>query len=572
MKKACGISVLCLIVVLTFSACGSSSGGGGNGTPSYTVGGTVSGLTGTVVLQNNESDDLTITADGAFTFATKVADGGAYSVTVLTHPETQTCTVSSNTGTIAGADVTNVSVVCSVNTYSVGGTVSGLTGTLVLQNNGADDLSVVSSGTFTFATEVAEGGAYAVTVKTWPFLQKCVISNGTGTISAADVTNVTVSCASGPSKLVASDSVANMDDYGDSVSVSGNGTTVVVGVPQATVGANAAQGAAYVYTWSGSAWTETKLVASDGAASNQFGCSVAISSDGSTVVVGTNGPGKVYVYKWSGSAWVETKLTASDGKQIGKSVAVSSDGTTVVAAASTDDIVAVDQGSVYVFKWSGSAWAETKLVASDGAAYDYLGSSADSLSVSSDGNTVVAGARLDDVGANANQGSAYIFKWNGNAWVETKLTASDGAANNEFGASAAISSDGSTVVVGAPLSANAFKGAVYVYAWSGSSWVETKLTASDGASGDDFGCSVSTSSNGNSLVVGACGDDIGANPSQGSAYVYKWSGSAWTETKLVAADGAASDYYGESVAISSDGSTVVVGANQNANNGAAYVY
>ncbi len=559
--------VAVMAAMFLISACGSKGGGGGNGTPSYTVGGTLSGLTGTVVLQNNESDDLTITADGAFTFATKVADGGAYSVTVLTQPATQTCTASSNTGTIAGADVTSVSVVCSVNTYNVGGTISGLTGTVVLQNNGADDLSVVSNGTFTFATKVAEGGAYAVTVKTWPFLQKCIISNGTGTIAGANVTNVTVACASGPSKLAASDGAAN-DDYGGSVSVSGNGTTVVVGSTGSTVGANAYQGSAYVYIWSGSAWTETKLVASDGAASNQFGCSVAISSDGSTVVVGTNGPGKVYVYKWSGSAWVETKLTASDGKQIGDSVAVSSDGTTVVAAASTDDIVAVDQGSVYVFKWSGSAWTETKLVASDGAAYDYLGGSADSLSVSSDGNTVVAGSESDDIGANASQGSAYIFKWNGSAWAETKLTASDGTANDYYGESVDISTDGLTVVVGAP---NANKGVVYIYKFSGSSWGETKLIASDEATkvNSSFGNYVSVSSDGQSLAVG---DNSDGSFYQGSAYVYKWNGSAWIETKLTAADGAASDYYGQSVAISSDGSTVAVGAKQNANNGAAYVY
>jgi len=103
-----------------------SCGGGGDtssGTKSYSVGGTVSGLTGTVVLQNNGADDLTITADGSFTFATKVADGGAYSVAVLTQPVGQTCMESSNTGTIAGANVTNVSVACTTAQYATNGTV-----------------------------------------------------------------------------------------------------------------------------------------------------------------------------------------------------------------------------------------------------------------------------------------------------------------------------------------------------------------------------------------------------------------------------------------------------------------
>ena len=165
-------------------------------TNTYTVGGTVSGLTGTVVLQDNGADDLIITADGSFTFAAPVADGAGYNVTVKTQPTGQTCTASSNTGTIAGADVTDVSVVCAVSTYTVGGTVSGLTGTVVLQDNGADDLSISSNGTFTFATEVAYGAGYNVTVKTQPTGQICTASSNTGTIAEANVTDVSVVCAS----------------------------------------------------------------------------------------------------------------------------------------------------------------------------------------------------------------------------------------------------------------------------------------------------------------------------------------------------------------------------------------
>ena len=142
------------------------------------------------------TDDLSISSDGTFTFATKVADGAGYNVTVKTQPTSQTCTASSNTGTIAGANVTNVSVVCAVNTYTVGGTVSGLTGTVVLQDNGADDLSISSNGTFTFATKVADGAGYNVTVKTRPSGQNCMASSNTGTIAGANVTNVSVVCAS----------------------------------------------------------------------------------------------------------------------------------------------------------------------------------------------------------------------------------------------------------------------------------------------------------------------------------------------------------------------------------------
>ena len=101
------------LALVAFAGCGGSGGDGGiAGSGLYTVSGTVSGLVGTVVLQDNGADDLSVSANGAFTFATEIADGAAYHVTVKTQPSGQTCTASSNTGTIAGANVTNVSVVC----------------------------------------------------------------------------------------------------------------------------------------------------------------------------------------------------------------------------------------------------------------------------------------------------------------------------------------------------------------------------------------------------------------------------------------------------------------------------
>ena len=117
--------------------------GGTATTAVYSVGGTVSGLSGTVVLQDNGGDDLSVTANGSFTFATSLAGGAGYSVTVKTNPSGQSCTVSNGSGTVGSANVTNVAVSCTnAASYSVGGTVSGLSGTVVLQDNGGDDLSV----------------------------------------------------------------------------------------------------------------------------------------------------------------------------------------------------------------------------------------------------------------------------------------------------------------------------------------------------------------------------------------------------------------------------------------------
>ena len=168
---------------------------GGGGITSYSIGGTVSGLSGTVVLQDNGGDDLSVSGNGPFTFSTPVASGAGYSVTVKTNPAGQTCTVSGGSGTVGSANVTSVSVSCtSVPSYSIGGTVSGLSGTVVLQDNGGDDLSVSGNGPFTFSTPVASGAGYSVTVKTNPAGQTCTVSGGSGTVGSANVTSVSVSC------------------------------------------------------------------------------------------------------------------------------------------------------------------------------------------------------------------------------------------------------------------------------------------------------------------------------------------------------------------------------------------
>jgi 6-phosphogluconolactonase (cycloisomerase 2 family) len=190
------------IMALALAACGGGGSGSSNDAPppptQYTIGGMMSGLTGTgLVLQDNGGDNLSVTGNGAFTFSTAVNSGAAYAVTVMTQPSGQTCTVSGGSGT-ASANVTTVAVTCAASsgsTVTIGGTVSGLTGTgLVLEDNGGDNLGIAQNGSFTFATALATGTAYAVTVLTQPTGQTCTVTDGTGTTGSANVTNVTVSC------------------------------------------------------------------------------------------------------------------------------------------------------------------------------------------------------------------------------------------------------------------------------------------------------------------------------------------------------------------------------------------
>ncbi len=164
-------------------------------TNTHLVGGTITGLTGTVTLLNNGANTSSISTDGAFAFSTPIAEGSTYHVTVGTQPLDQTCTVVSGSGTMNGANVTDVTVTCSINTYMVGGTITGLTGTVTLLNNGADTISINTDGAFTFSTPIAEGSTYHVTLGAQPIHQTCTIASGSGTISGADVNNITVTCA-----------------------------------------------------------------------------------------------------------------------------------------------------------------------------------------------------------------------------------------------------------------------------------------------------------------------------------------------------------------------------------------
>jgi FG-GAP repeat protein/putative Ig domain-containing protein len=372
-------------------------------------------------------------------------------------------------------------------------------------------------------------------------------------------------------KLTAAYGAAN-DYFGDPVAICGD--TVVVGASNNEIGGNYAQGSVNVFVRGGATWThQQRLTADDGAAWDTFGASVAISGD--TVIVGAvwASPGgnfeqgAAYVFTRNGATWTQQqKLTASDGAAGDYFGVVAVSGDTAVIGAPGQDIGGnLYQGAAYVFTRSGATWTQQqKLTASDGAAYEYFGSS-----VAISGDTVLIGAAWDDIGGNADQGSAYVFTRSGATWTQQeKLTASDGAAGDYFGV---VAISGDTVLIGAPFDdtgGNTGQGSAYVFERSGATWTQQqRLTASDGASNDRFGISVAIS--GDTVVVGAGG-------SQEAAYVFERGGETWTERQiLTASDGAAYDDFASSVAISGD--TVVVGAHladvgANEEQGAAYVF
>jgi hypothetical protein len=195
MKQRRFVSGLRLFTVVLAAAAVSACVGsfGDKEDNAFALGGTVTGLDGTLVLQNG-GDAVTVTADGSFTFGNNVKRGDAYSVTVRTQPTGQTCNVANGSGTM-DAPVTNVAVSCtSLPTFSIGGTVTGLSGTLVLRN-GTELLAVASNGAFAFVNRFPTGQTYNVTVDTQPTNQTCTVNNGSGTVGGANVTSIAVSCS-----------------------------------------------------------------------------------------------------------------------------------------------------------------------------------------------------------------------------------------------------------------------------------------------------------------------------------------------------------------------------------------
>jgi hypothetical protein len=340
--------------------------------------------------------------------------------------------------------------------------------------------------------------------------------------------------------------------FGFSVAISGN--TAVGGAWMK----DGLKGAAYVYSRTGSNWTQTiKLSASDGTPPDEFGYSVAI--DGDYIIVGAyndnSGQGSAYIFNRIGTNWTqEAKLEASDGVAgdgFGFTVAINDD--SVIVGAWRDENIT---GAAYVFTRNGSTWTqEAKLTASDGEVNDEFG-----YSVSISGDVAVVGARNDE----AATGAAYIYRRTGTSWnEEAKLMASDGEPEDLFGLSVSISGD--TAVAGA--AGNISKtGTAYVYRYTGTWTEEAKLVGSDSQIGGGFAWAVAIESD--SLVAGSPGGDA----NNGTAYVFSRTGTSWTEeAKLAASDAMSGDFLGISVSIS--GSSVIAGAfGDDGYIGSAYIF
>ncbi|MDB4934667.1 MAG: Integrin alpha beta-propellor repeat protein [Labilithrix sp.] len=596
------------IVALALAACSFiadldtlSGGGDGDGGSTevgtelkfFAVGGTARGLEGaTVTLAVNGNDFVAVAGDGPFAFPQPFAPGAVYIATVLRPPEGHACTVTNGEGHVASADVTNIVVACpSTNTeltslsLSTGPLSPAFSRAVTSYAAPATHVPFRGPSTIGVTATTASPGA-TITIDGAPAasgaLTPTAIGGGANTIAvvvqAADgVTKKTYAVAlvgeAQEAYVKASNARAN-SSFGYSIALSADGSTLAIGAQSETsaaIGIDGNQantsasnaGAVYVFVRSGTTWTQQAYIkASNARAQTSFGWSVALSADGSTLAVGA--------YRETSAA------TGIDGDQASTSAA--------------------NAGAAYLFTRAGTTWSQQAYVkASNARASSSFGYS---VTLSADGSTLAVGAPTESsaaVGIAGNQadtslsnaGAVYVFARSGTTWSQQAyVKASNTRANASFGRSVALSGDAGTLAVGANTESSAAtgingnqadtsayaSGAVYVFTRAGTWSQQAYVKASHPRSGSNFGQSVALSSDGATLAVGAYSESSAATgingdetdtsaANAGAVYTFARSATTWSQQAYVKASNSRKGwYFGWSVALSSDGNALAVGA------------
>lgn len=360
--------------------------------------------------------------------------------------------------------------------------------------------------------------------------------------------------------------------FGAATTMSEDGLRAVVGTYS---------GAVYIFRYEEGTWVEEQKLVKTG---SSFGQSISMSGDGSTLLIGAWGDdgnsitdsGSVYVYNRTATTWTESQVLVSPNSEtsgrFGHACAVSADATRIVVGALNENVTTyTDAGTAYIFVKSAGTWVfEQKLVNSNSEAWSGFGYS---CSISGNGSRVVIGAYYKTVSGQYGAGSAYVFVRSDTTWSEESILVEPTPREESlFGWSCSISSDASRIAIGAPVYQS---GAAYVYGRTGSSWtLEQALVPSDGSTGDLFGRSCCISADGLYILVGGLGDQSFT----GAAYAYGWNGSTWAELQKILGDstvevGDTSLYFGVACSLSGDGSYGIVGESRRGadNYGAAYI-
>lgn len=355
------------------------------------------------------------------------------------------------------------------------------------------------------------------------------------------------------------DGTTSFGNAGQSVSVSSDGSRLAVGIRS---GGSSSQGIVRVFDWDGTSWTQVGSDIVGLVNGDNFGRTVSLSSDGVRVAIGAPfadpssgfgyfNSGQVTVYELSGSTWVQMGSVFSgvfNNERVGFSVSLNSDGTKLAIGAT-----GVSGGNVKVYNWSGTSWTQVGSTMVGDATGDEYGTS---VSLSSDGTRLAVGAA-----AHNTSGYVRVYEFSGNAWGQLGSSINGEGSTDRFGFSVSLSSDGTRFAAGG-IGNTANSGHVRVFEYS-SDWTQVGSDIDSESSADNFGYSVSLNSDGTRLAAGA----IFNNSNRGHTRVFDWSGLSWNQIGSDIDGEASNDYSGHSVSLSSNGLRLAIGAPNNADGG-----
>jgi len=365
---------------------------------------------------------------------------------------------------------------------------------------------------------------------------------------------------------------SNADDYsGYSVSLSKYGMTVAIGAPYSDGGNGDRSGEVRIYQFVGTNWTQKGSSIPGEAEGDQSGCSVSLSDSGNIIAIGAHSnndggsnSGHVRIFEYDGTIWTQ-KGSSIPGEanydESGYSVALSSDGNIVAIGAHSNNDGGSNSGHVRIFEYDGTIWTQKGSSIPGEAADDYSGYS---VSLSNNGNIVAIGAHSNNDGG-AKSGHVRIFEYDGTNWTQKGSSIPGATIGDYSGCSVSLSDSGNIVAIGSHSNndGGANSGHVRIFEYDGTSWTQKGSSIPGVASGDKSGYSVSLSSDGNIVAIGAPYND-GNGGSSGHVRIFEYKGTDWAKLVGDINGEALGDNSGWSVSLSSDGKTVAIGAPHNA--------
>ena len=349
--------------------------------------------------------------------------------------------------------------------------------------------------------------------------------------------------------------IGNIGEYiGYSVSLNANGTRIAIGNSLASF----SKGNAKIYDWNGSAWVQVGSNIVGQNTSDRFGNSISLSADGNRVAIGAtkhdNDKGHVRIYDYNGSNWVQVGSDI-DGEAAndlsGYSVSLSADGSRVAIGATYNNS---NRGQVRIYEYNitTNVWDKLGDDIDGEAANDNSGNS---VSLSANGSRVAIGAYLNNGNGN-NSGHVRIYEYDGTSWNKLGTDIDGEAANDYSGYSVSLSSDGSRVAIGAPFNDGNGddSGHVRIYDWNGSAWDQVGSDINGEAANYEFGLLVSLSADGNRVAISS----YNYSNSEGYVQIFDWNGNSWVQVGNKLIDGSGNSIFGYSISLSGDGKKVAI--------------